>query len=94
VGEAAALKDEFALGIMQTTGYYLGQGISLLIDILNPEVIVIGSIYLRQQALLEPIIKEVIAKEALPHAAAVCRIVPAGLGEQVGDFAGLSVALG
>ncbi len=94
IGEAAVAGDEFALGIMRTTGYYLGQGLSILIDILNPEVIVIGSIYLRQQALLEPVVKEVIEKEALPHAAAACKILPAGLGEQVGDFAGLSVALG
>jgi glucokinase len=36
---------------------------------------------------------ETIKKEALPQSLAVCEIVPAGLGENVGDYASLSVAL-
>jgi glucokinase len=74
-------------------GYKLGQGIALLVDLLNPERIIIGSIYGRQQSLLEPVTIETIKKEALPQSLAVCEIVPAGLGENVGDYASLSVAL-
>jgi glucokinase len=34
----------------------------------------------------------VIDREALPAAAAVCQVKPAELGEQIGDFASLSIA--
>jgi glucokinase len=65
----------------------------MLIDILNPQMIVIGSIYGRQHQILEPVVLETIRQEALAISAAVCKVVPAGLGEQVGDYASLSVAL-
>ena len=71
----------------------LGRGLAMLVDILNPERIVIGSIWGRQRALLEPLTLEVLEHEALPYSLAVCEIVPAGLGERVGDFASLSVAV-
>ncbi|WP_127588399.1 ROK family protein [Paenibacillus koleovorans] len=93
VGEAAAQGDALALDVFRFVGRRLGQGLALLVDVLNPERIVIGSIYGRQQSLLEPIVMRVLAEEALPQALEVCRIMPAGLGEQVGDYAALSVAL-
>ena len=92
VGLAAQHGDQLALGIMMTVGEYLGRGLALLVDLLNPEVIVIGSIYVRQQSILEPIIMPVLRAESLSVSQSVCRIVPAGLGEFVGDYAGLSVA--
>ena len=67
--------------------------ISLLIDILNPEAIVIGSIFSRQESLLRPGMEATIAREALPGAARVCRILPSRLGEAVGDFAALAIAI-
>lgn len=91
VADAAAAGDKTALGIMADSARHLGRTLSLLIDILNPEVIVIGSIYLRNEAMMKPIVEEVIAREALPLSASCCRIVPAGLGEAIGDYASLSV---
>ncbi len=91
VALAAAAGDPLALDIMADSSRHLGQTLSFLIDILNPEVIVIGSIYLRNERLMKPIVEEIIAREALPLAAACCRIVPAGLGESIGDYAALSV---
>jgi glucokinase len=92
VGIAAQSGDALALRIYETVACKLGQGLALLIDILNPERIVIGSIYGRQQPLLEPIVQRILQEECLPHARDVCQIVPAGLGERVGDFASLAVA--
>lgn len=92
VGLAAQDGDELAVGIMATVGEYLGRGLALLVDLFNPEVIVIGSIYVRQQALLEPVVMSVLRAESLSLSRSVCRILPAGLGENVGDYAGLSVA--
>jgi glucokinase len=85
--------DPLALKVYQIVGRQLGKGLAILIDLLNPERIIIGSIYGRQQTLLEPIVKEEIEREALADSRNVCQIVPAGLGESVGDLASLSVAL-
>ncbi|TBL79441.1 ROK family protein [Paenibacillus thalictri] len=93
VSAAAGQGDPLALEVFEIVGRQLGRGLALLIDILNPQRIVIGSIYGRQQALLEPIVMEELKKQSLPLSLSVCQIVPAGLKEHVGDYAGLSVAL-
>jgi glucokinase len=92
VAEAANSGDPLALEIYDICGTYLGKGLSVLIDILNPEYIVIGSIYVRASHLLIPSLEKTLQEEALPLARKVCRIVPAELGEQIGDMASLSVA--
>jgi glucokinase len=92
VGEAAKAGDELAIEIYKVVGQKLGRGLAMLIDLLNPEKVIIGSIYLRQEPLLKPFVMEVIRKEALPISLDVCEIVPSGLQENVGDLASLSVA--
>jgi glucokinase len=93
VAEAAEAGDSLARDIYATSGRYLGRGLSLIIDVINPERIVIGSIFARCGALLRSSMEAEIAREALPAAARVCRIVPAELGESIGDYACLSVAV-
>lgn len=92
VGAAARNGDPLALSIFDQVAERLGQGLAILIDVLNPERIVIGSIYGRQRELLEPTVLRVLDVEALPGSLGACEILPAGLGEQVGDFAALAVA--
>ena len=92
VAQAAAEGDALALEIYRTSARYLGRGLSIVIDLINPEMIVIGSIYARNESLIKPYMEEVIAREALSHARRVCRVVPAALGEAIGDYAALSVA--
>ena len=91
VADAALEGDALAKEIYDISSRYLGIGLSILIDIINPEVIVIGSIYTRNEDMMKPVMESVIAREALPLAAKVCRIVPAALGEAIGDYAALSV---
>lgn len=92
VAENAQQGDPLALEIITTSADYLGRGLSILIDILNPECIVLGSIYARNVPLFYPIMEKVIAKEALVPAHKVCRIKPAELGESIGDYAAVSIA--
>ncbi|BBI31563.1 ROK family protein [Cohnella abietis] len=92
VAEAAQRGDPAALGIFHDVGRHLGRGIAILIDIINPQKLIIGSIFGRQRQLIEPYMMEELHREALPNSLAVCDIVPAGLGEEVGDYAALSVA--
>lgn len=93
VGDAADAGDPTAIRVYETTGEYLGHGLSILIDTLNPEKIVIGSIYQRSSHLIKPMMDKIIAKEALPGAAAVCEVVAAELAETLGDCAALALAL-
>ena len=93
VSEAARNGDEFAIKIYKQCGEYLGRGLSVLIDILNPEVIVIGSIYERSGDLLEKTMQKSIEREALSVSASVCKIVPAKLGDSIGDYAALAIAV-
>jgi glucokinase len=93
VAEAAIAGDETALEIIQVSAEYLGRGLALLIDILNPQCIVIGSIYSRNEMLFKPHIDRILAQEAIPASVEVCNIKPALLGESIGDFAALCVAL-
>lgn len=93
VADAAFAGDPDAIGILELSGEFLGKGLSVIIDIINPERIVIGSIYERCRQFIEPACLEVVRREALSPASAVCKIVPAALGEAVGDYASLSVAM-
>ena len=93
VAEAARQGDPAALEVYRTSGELLGEGLSILIDVLNPETIVIGSIFARAHDLLWPAAESVIRRQSLSYAREVCRVVPAGLGEQIGDYAALSVAV-
>jgi glucokinase len=93
VAEAAQEGDPLAKEIFEMSGYYLGKGIAMLIDILNPEIIVLGSVYERSEELLRPSMCKVVEREALENSRQSCRIVPAQLGNQIGDYAALSVAL-
>ncbi len=71
----------------------LGMCLSLLIDLLNPERIIIGSIYARAERWYRDIAQQVIDREALCHSARVCKILPAELGDALGDYAALSVGI-
>ena len=93
IAEALEQGDELAAEIFDIVGNYLGRGLSVLIDILNPEMIVIGSIYARQKNVLDKKMREALEQEALPVSRKACRIVPASLGELIGDYAAVSVGI-
>jgi glucokinase len=93
VGEAAEAGDPLAREILAASGRWLGRGLAVLMDVLNPQRIVIGGIFVRCRGFLQPAMEEQIAREALPGAAGACEVLPAKLGESIGDFAALSVAV-
>lgn len=93
VALAAQAGDPVANKIIRISAGYLGQALAILIDILNPECIVIGSIYSRNEMLFKPLIEKVLQQEAISSALQVCKIKPAELGDSIGDFAALCVAV-
>ena len=82
-----------ALEVMAVSGHYLGVGLSIVIDILNPEKIVIGSVFARAGEFLREEMQNVLDREALSQALKVCSVVPAMLGEKIGDYGAVVAAL-
>ncbi len=94
VANAAHQGDAVAMRIVHGTGTRLGEALAILVDLLNPELIVIGGLAMRLgESLLAPA-RIAMDREALGPAAKACRIVPAALGEQIGDIAAICVAMG
>lgn len=93
IADAADNGDETAIEVYRLCGEYLGKGLSVLIDILNPQRIVIGSVFARSENLLRASMEKQIEKETLNLAAECCKVVPAQLGEKIGDYAAIATAL-
>lgn len=92
IAECAKNGDKASLQVYDICAEKLGAGLSILIDILNPEKIVIGSIFERSGELLCEKMHRVIEREALSYARKACEIVPSKLGDSIGDRAALAVA--
>jgi len=93
VADCADAGHQDAIDVYHTCARMLGRGLSVIIDLLNPEMIVIGSIFTRSENLLREEMQKVINEECLSLTAKACRIVPAKLGESIGDIAAISVAV-
>jgi len=91
--EAMLAGKEDALAVAQEAGIWLGRGLAILIDLLNPEVIVLGSLAVVLGDLLLVPARQILRVEALPTALRACRIMPARLGKSIGDVAALMAVL-
>lgn len=89
---AAASGDPDAREVFRISGREFGRGLSILIDLLNPERIVAGSIYVRCRELLDGPMYEQISRETLTGTRNACTIHPAALGEQIGDYGAVMAA--
>ena len=93
VFSAAKEGDPFALEIVRMCGIYLGQGLSVIVDVLKPEVIILGTIYVHNYELLYPHLTKVVNSESIERSLEICKIVPAQLGESLGDYSSVTTAL-
>ena len=89
----AATGDSDALSLFEFVGTMLGRGIALLVDTLNPERVVIGSIFARCEALLRPSMEAALRQEAIPFSLEGLKVLPAQTGEALGDLAAVMTAL-
>ena len=92
IADLAKLGNQDAIDVYQTCGKMLGKGLSVLIDILNPERIVLGSVFERCENLLREPMQKVLEKECLSLSLSACEVVPALLKDNIGDYAALAVA--
>jgi glucokinase len=84
--------DADCIEVFRESAEKLATILAFTIDILNPEVIALGGVFMRNADLFMPIVEPILEQEALPLALKACRIVPAELGENIGDYAALAVS--
>jgi glucokinase len=93
VYQAAANGDELALEVVNDTAKFLGVGIGNLLNVFNPEVVVVcGGVTLAGDHLFEPLRREV-ARRAFKPAVTACRIVPGELAGTAGVYGAAKVFL-
>lgn len=84
VSEAAKQGDAVALRIFTIIGEYIGIGLASVVNLLNPEKIIIGGgVAAAGDILLNPI-KETLVKRAMKIAGSTVQVVPAKLGNTAG----------
>ena len=84
VYEAIVAGDAYATEVMRETAKFLGTGLANLINVLNPEVMVIsGGVTRAGEHLFEPLRAEV-RRRAFRHASERCQIVASQLGDMAG----------
>jgi glucokinase len=85
--------DDEALAVAAEAGTRMGEGLALLVDALNPQLIVFGSLGVVLGDRVLQSARQALAREALPQAVAACDIVSAAFGTHIGDVASLMAAL-
>ncbi len=93
LAQAADEGEPVSAQLWTDVGRRLGAGLALIVDLLNPDVIVLGGIFFLQRERLEKAMHDELKREALPELLSVCRIVPSDLGEQIDNYSGLVAAL-
>lgn len=89
VFDLAKNDDSKAIEIVNTAIESLGEALSFVIDLFNPEVIAIGGIYPRNLELLESKVKKIAKKNSLELNYSYCQIVPASLAERIDEYSSL-----
>ena len=93
VTELAHDGDELARSVLAEVGHRLGAGLTGLVNVFNPEVVVVGGGALAAgELLLEPA-RAVVEARALPPVRDAVRIVPARFGEESGMVGAALLAL-
>lgn len=93
VFERAYSGEAFYKKIVRESAERFGMVVSILLDLFNPEVIVAGGVFMRNYDLFMEYLTPVVERESLSESRSVCKILPAKIGENVGDYASLALAI-
>lgn len=93
VYEALMKGDAYAREVMAETAKILGAGLANLVNVLNPEmIVVVGGVTLAKEHLFEPLCAEV-RRRAFGSAVDACEIVPGALPETAGVIGAAGIFL-
>jgi glucokinase len=93
VVEAALAADRDAVAVVTESARWLGSGIATLVDILNPQLVVLGSLAVVLGDLVLVPAREALRRYARPAAVAACEVVPAALGDRLSAVQSIMPAL-
>ena len=85
--------DALASQLVDETAYYMGWGIANLVNILNPDIVLLGTIAIAAGDLLLTPIRKTVAEFAMTRPAEAVKIEPAQLGEALGDLAAIALVV-
>ena len=91
--EKARENNDFFVSVVQESAEKFARVISILIDLFNPEIIVVGGVFMRNYDVFMPILTPIVERESLADSCKVCKILPAKIGENIGDYAALALAV-
>jgi len=84
VTEAASLGDPFSRDVVFQVGKWLGAGVTNLIHLFNPEVIVFGGGVMNNGDVLLPVLQETIDERCIPNMARQVQLVKSQVGKEAG----------
>ncbi len=90
---AAQTGDALALQLVDETAYYMGWGIANLVNILNPDIVLLGTIAIAAGDLLLNPIRKTVSEFAMTRPAEAVKIAPAQLGDALGDLAAIALVV-
>ena len=91
IDQAADKGDALAIEILQETGHYVGLGIATMIDVFNPEVVVLGGKISQSETLFQTAVRTARAS-AIGSIFAGVKIVRAELGDNAGIMGAAELA--
>lgn len=90
IAQWARKGDLLAMDVLLESARWMGRGLAIIADLLDLDRIVLGGVYARCWDLISHAVADTFFREALTQTR--CPIVPAALGESVGDYSALCVA--
>ena len=91
--QAAWDSDALAIALVEETAYYMGWGIANLVNILNPQIVLLGTIAVAAGDLLLDPIRRTVTEMAMQRPLEIVKIMPAELGDSIGDLAAISLVI-
>lgn len=91
--EKAKEGNDFYRSVVQESAEKFAKIISMFIDLFNPQAIIVGGVFMRNYDLFMSIIEPIVKQESLTDAYEVCKILPAKMSENIGDYAALAIAV-
>lgn len=93
ISKAAEASDSFARELLRETGFYLGVGLTNVLHLYNPEIVVLGGgVSQIGDIIFEPM-RRTVSERAMPAFREGVPIVVTELGDEIGLYGGLAIVI-
>ena len=91
--QAAREGDRDAIMLVEQAAYYLGIGLANLVNLLNPQMIVLGGLYIQGQDLILPVARQTLQTTAIAGLGKKVELIATSFGWQAGIVGAASLVL-